>query len=205
MKKTITLLLALFLCVLTLCGCANKGKLDPNTLQPNNTKLQSICNLATLECYYHNVAKSETKGFWNLESSKKTFWIEYTGIVKIGIDFSKVKTEINGTEVSITMPKAMVLDKNVDAASYNENSFYAEKNTLLNGKVSAEEQTAAINEAQEKMVEAAQSNEALLQMAQNRAKEMMENYVKQLGVLTETDYHIKWVDLPTEQSQAEQE
>lgn len=198
MKKIVTLFLVVILCSLTICGCTGGGKVDPEALKPNETKLQSICNLATLECYYHNVAKSQTQGLWDIEGTKKTFWIEYTGTVKIGIDFSKVKTEISGNTVSITMPKAKVLDKNVDTASYNEESYYAEKNTFLNGKVSAAEQTAAINEAQEKMVEAAQTNGALLQTAQNRAKELIENYINQLGDLSGTEYNIKWIDLPDE-------
>ena len=198
MKKIVTLFLVVILCSLTICSCTGGGKVNPETLKPNETKLQSICNLATLECYYHNVAKSQTQGLWDIKETKKTFWIEYTGTVKIGIDFSKVKTEISGNTVSITMPKAKVLDKNVDAASYNEESYYAEKNTFLNGKVSAAEQTAAINEAQEKMVEAAQTNGALLQTAQNRAKELIENYINQLGELSGTEYNIKWIDLPDE-------
>ena len=188
------------LCALMLCGCVRGEKVDPNTLKPNNMKLQSICNLATLECYYHNVAKSETQGVWNIDVTKKTFWIEYTGTVKIGIDISKVKSGMNGNEVSITLPKAEVLGISLDESSYNENSLYKEKNTLLNGKkISPEEWTATVHAAEEKMMETAQSDEALLLMAQNRAKEMIANYIYQLGNLTETEYKIIWIDSMEEQ------
>lgn len=205
MKKISAVIITLCLFILIFCGCKNTKQADPAALRPDTAKLQAICNLATLECYFHNVAKSETQGIWNLNPTKKTFWVEYTGTVKIGIDVSQVKCEIDGNRVSITIPKAKVLSIGLDDATYNEDSFYAEKNTILNGKISAEEQTAAVHEAQTQMRISAESNESIMLAAQDRAKEMIENYFKQLGDFSEKEYSITWIELEEKQEPEIQE
>lgn len=76
-RKIIALILTLalsFICV----SCAKKQTIKPQVLQ-----MKSICELATMECYYHNVAKyteEDAEGilFWKKD---KKFWIEYSGIV----------------------------------------------------------------------------------------------------------------------------
>ena len=79
--------------LLSLNGCKSMEK-EEKSAQINLQQMQEICQLATLECYYHNVAKSDTSKrvlWWN---TNKKLWIEYTGIVKMGIDVSKVSMEV---------------------------------------------------------------------------------------------------------------
>ena len=57
-----------------------------------------------MQCYYHNVAKykeENASGFW-LWAKDKHFWIEYSGVVTLGIDTSQVYMEIDGDTVTIT-------------------------------------------------------------------------------------------------------
>ncbi len=49
--------------------------------------------------------------FWYKD---KKFWIEYGGIVKLGIDVSLVKIDIQDINVTITLPQAKVLSCKVD-------------------------------------------------------------------------------------------
>ena len=196
MKKFFGLLSVLFF-ILSLVGCNGASDNSENAiLYPDPSRIRSICSLATVECYFHNVAKSETKGVFNISATKKTFWIEYTGTVKIGIDFSRVNCEISDDIVTITLPNATVLGIGLDKDSYTEDSYFSEKDSILTGKITADEQTAAINEAQKKMRETAEKDEALLLTAKQRAKEMIENYIEQISIFSGKEYQIKWVDAP---------
>ena len=58
MKKIIALALALATCfLLTSCSQENESSVPEKIPEPEITKMRSICELATMECYYHNVAK----------------------------------------------------------------------------------------------------------------------------------------------------
>ena len=68
MKKYIAILIVCIMS-LSLCACANgagqaeKTETENTVSKPELSQIRSICELATLECYYHNVAKStKTKG-----------------------------------------------------------------------------------------------------------------------------------------------
>ena len=60
--------------------------------------VSKICELATLKCYYHDVAEfqKDPDGLFKYGLFKygaKKMWMEYNGIVKIGIDVGQVKVE----------------------------------------------------------------------------------------------------------------
>ena len=115
MKKMITLLLAL----VTILGCTACGqKEEAPTVEPDVTEMRAICELSVMDCYYHNVAKyfeeDAQKGFLGIGKKDKHFWIEYSGIVRMGIDVSLVKVEVEDMQVTITIPEAMLMyDKEV--------------------------------------------------------------------------------------------
>lgn len=190
-------LCALLLAGLMLIGCVSCGKKQEEPVpEPEESKIQSICQLAVMECYYHNVAKTNDKDVekhWWSGSKDRRFWVEYTGIVTFGIDASKVTMEINGNEVTVTMPKAKVLKYKVDSTSLDENSYIVDKASV---KITSDDVTKALTQAQEKLKNEAESDETLLTMAQNRAKELVESYVRNLTATSgadDTTYTIKWV------------
>lgn len=118
MKKMITLLLAL----VTILGCTACGqKEEAPTVEPDVTEMRAICELSVMDCYYHNVAKyfeeDAQKGFLGIGKKDKHFWIEYSGIVRMGIDVSLVKVEVEDMQVTITIPEAKVLKCTVDSKS----------------------------------------------------------------------------------------
>ncbi|MDE7312799.1 MAG: DUF4230 domain-containing protein [Eubacterium sp.] len=155
-------------------------------------QMQSVCELATLECYYHNTAKStSTKPFLFWNTSKK-LWIEYSGIVKIGIDISKLDLKVNGNVVTIVLPDAKILSCKVDDASLSKDTFYSETKGLGAGKVTAEDQSRAFAEAQENMLEEAQKDDTLLLQAKERAKALLLNYVKNISDAVGIAYEVQW-------------
>lgn len=186
-------------CVLALLSMlllASCGKADSQGVQvePQKEQAQSICELATMECYYHNVARYNEENaegilWWKKD---KNFWIEYAGVVEIGIDASLVNIEIVGDEVTITLPPAKVLGCRVDENTLSESSFIIAKDSA---KVEAEDQTAAFRDAQSNMEKVAAADSALLESARARAQKLLEDYVNNIGESIGKQYTIKWVYL----------
>lgn len=182
--------------VISLFGGCTKEKEAVMAEKPEEAQIRAICELSTLECYYHNVAKAEKEkgeGLKHLGEKDRKFWIEYTGMVKIGIDISEVRMRIEEKDVIITMPKAKVLGIGMDENSYQEDSFLMSEDGFLNAnKITAEDQTAAMKDAQEQMKKTVENNSALLLQAQERAKTLIQNYIEKLGDATGVTYYVKW-------------
>ena len=188
--KKIKILLVIFLFILT--GCSSSKSSVPTLVQ-----VRKISNLATLECYYHNVAKSIKKkgdGILNIGEKDRKYWLEYTGVVRIGIDMALVKMEIKNDEVVITMPKAKVLSVNVSPKDYNKDSIYTSDDSWFNkNKITAENQKKAIADAQSEMLKEVEKNNGLFAQAEERAEGLIKNYIIQLGEISDIEYKVKFV------------
>lgn len=195
MRKTVSLILITAICFLC-AACSNADNMDnlKKEIAPQVSQMKSICELATMKCYYHNVAKYEQKdatgALWWKKDRK--FWVEYSGIVTIGIDTSLVNIEVDGENVTITIPPAKVLSCKVDEKTLTDDSFIIAKDSA---KVEAEHQTEAFKQAQEKMQEEAGSDNILLANAQQRAQKLLEDYVNNIGECAGKTYNINWVYL----------
>ncbi len=194
MKKMISMALITVICLFfTACSSSDDSNTNKD-ITPQATQMKSICELATMQCYYHNVAKylkEEASGVFLWKKDRK-FWIEYSGIVTIGIDTSLVNIEVEGENVTITIPAAKVLDCKVNGETLTENSFIVAKDSA---SVEAEHQTEAFKQAQAKMQEEASNDTVLLANAQQRAQKLLEDYVNNIGNCTGKTYKIKWVYL----------
>ena len=62
-------------------------------------------------------------------------------------------------------------------------------------EITKEEETAALAEAQDNMEETAQANGALLVQAKERAKNLIEGYVKNVGEQIGEEYTVEWVEI----------
>ena len=196
MKRILCIILVLVCILCTACSASEKRS-DNNS--PQISQMKSICELATMECYYHNVAKymeDDAAGTLWWKKSRK-FWIEYAGIVISGIDTSRVRIEIDGNTVSITIPPAKVLDCKVDNTTLIPQSFYKDKNSA---PVEAEHQTEAYKQAQGKLLESASNDTVLLANAQARAQELLEDYINNIGSYIGTSYIIRWIYLEDTES-----
>lgn len=184
--------LKFMICIFTLClSCVACDKKEEKVKEPELSQMKAICQLATMDCYYHNVAKyyEEDAEKFLIFSKDKNFWVEYSGVVTLGIDASKLNFKINGDVVEITMPEAEILDCKVDKDSLTEDSFVVAHNSA---KVKAEDQQKALDDAQTKMRETASKDAALLESARQRAQNLIEEYVNNIGSVTGVDYTIEW-------------
>jgi len=163
-----------------------------------NLNLKEICELSVMECCYHNVAKYSQKdaddgflglGFWKKDMN---FWIEYTGIITLGIDASYVNMIVEGDVITITMPPAKVLGIEVDAESLSEDSYIVDKGSA---KVEGDDQVKAIDLAKSKLEQQAMEDETLLARAQDRAKILIEEYITNISSSVGKQYKIEWIYL----------
>lgn len=197
MKRIPGWLLLAVLC-LSLAACSVSGNMEETQQEadivPQVAQMKSICELATMKCYYHNVAKYYEEDASGILWWKKDryFWIEYSGVVMLGIDTSRVDIHVEGENVTITLPPAEVLGCKVDDETLTEDSFIVAGDSA---KVEAEHQRAAFAQAQEKMMETAKQDTVLLANAQQRAQKLLEDYVHNIGTYTGKTYSITWVFL----------
>lgn len=159
--------------------------------KPSLGQMRTICDLAVMEAYYHNVAKyfeKDASGML-LWKKDKNFWVEYSGVVRVGVDLSLVDMTIAGNKVKITLPEAKVLGSRVDESSLTPESFIVAKKSST---VDASDQIYALAEAQIEMEQLANRDTVLLANAQQRAKTLLTDYVNSLGTLTQANYEIEW-------------
>ena len=200
-RMTAFLLCAVLACSLAACG---GDAPPPAAVAPETAQMKAICELAVMDCYYHNVAKfreEDAEGFlwWQKD---KHFWIEYSGVVRLGIDVSRVQVEVEDTVVTITLPEAEVLTCTVDSASLSKDSFIVEQGSAA---IDAADEVAAFDAAQSKLEESASGDTALLASAQQRAQALLEDYVTNIGKAAGKTYTVEWIYLPADDggSQAE--
>ena len=192
MKKLMCILISAVL-TLSLAACSNTEP-APVDMEPKTSQMKAICELAVMDCYYHNVAKYELKdaeGFlwWTKD---KNFWIEYSGVVTIGIDVSRVTVEIDGTKVIISIPAAEVLSYTVDSSSLTKDSYIVAQDSAA---IEAEDEIAAFSVAQADLEATASQDTALLASAQQQAQQLLEDYITNIGKATGKSYSIEWIYL----------
>ena len=176
--------------VLCLTGCGKEIQ------TADFSGVTSVCELATLKCYYHNVAKAETEASgifakW-LKTGYKKIWTEYSGIIEYGIDISQVtvsEPDKNGV-VTVTMPDAQVLNVDVDEDSLGTPLT----DTGFLTSVTTEEKTTTLAGAQEAMEQQAKENTEMLSQAKARAKTLIEEYIKNVGESIGEEYTVEWKD-----------
>lgn len=194
MKRIIAILL-MIASLLALCACGD-ASVPPATEEPQITQMRTICELATMDCYYHNVAKyyekDAEKGILGLGKKDKKFWVEYSGVVTIGLDATLVALQVSGDQVTITIPPAKVLGAKVYSDSLTTDSYIIDKDSA---DITAEDQTRVFENAQADMLAQASNDHLLLFNAQQRAQMLLEDYVTNIGNAIDVTYQINWIYL----------
>ena len=171
----------------TACGKAE----EPALPLPQEEQVKTICQLAVLECEYHNLAKFEQKDaskfLWMIKD--KRFWVEYSATAVLGINADQVSMELQGDVVSITLPRARVLDCKVNGDSLSKDSYIVDK---ASAPVTAEDEGAAFQEAQDGLQKTVEADNNMMNLAQKRAEELLRNYVNSLAKATGTEYQVEF-------------
>lgn len=174
-----------------LCACAaNEPK------EPDFSNAQSVAKLATFECTYHNVAKIERDSdrwlVFDLPNWKRE-WFEYSATVDFGInaDLVQISNPDENGAVTVTIPQAQVLGApNIKAETMSDPI----DDTGWFAKVTDEERKEALSLAQQETLDRACADDTMLAAARDRAKVLLEQYVKNVGTNLGQEYHVNWVD-----------
>lgn len=177
-------------------------KLKKQPVTPDFSGIDTICELATLECYYHNVMEYEKNPNWIFSIRYEKMWMEYEGIIKVGIDVNEVQVEQpdENNVVRITIPDARVMDVDVDPYSMSDPII----DTGLFASITAEEKSMAFSETQKAMRESAENDSYILSQAQENAKELLKQYVIQVGEQIGQDYTVEFILAEPEEPQQEE-
>lgn len=209
MRKLLYIIIAVLL-VSTVSGCSSSTiattEQDIQNTE-NKTKayeqLQQInteCKLATLECRYNNVAKSKKakgKGFFHIGEKDREFWIEYKGVMYLGVDVNDIQISVNETDVLVYIPEAeQVMFPDIDQNYLNGKSYVLSKDGFNQNKISAADQFKAISEAQDNMKNMNENNKGLYVAAKNIAKKQISDYIDNVGANFGITYNIHWSDSP---------
>lgn len=190
MKKRYVLLIILLLLCVTAC------KNDDIELEKSLSKMTFTGDLITKKVYYHNVAEydgSKSNFFRRLFGIDKKAWIEYTGLVDLGIDLTEVKVSTEGKKIRVLIPRARLNKATVKNTKSDDIVIYNSDGSIFNlGEVSASEGTEAIGVAQQAMMENVQKDTQLLRMAQIRAKNILEERIKAFIDESDSSYYIEW-------------
>lgn len=165
---------------------------DNKTEKHDLFNIEMISELTTLECRYHNVAVRDKEGN-ALSVGKQYVWFEYDVIIDVGIDINEVRIEEPNAEgvVKIYLPPAKILGAAEDKATISKPVCDLGWLTEL----TADEERQIINEGIQKLKSDAKTQEVIHQ-AYNSAKDVLEQYVINMGKLIGEDYTVEWIKVP---------
>lgn len=181
--KNLILIFTVFTLLCNITSCNNASYMAPEISQ-----IESICEMAVMDCYYHNVVKYHVDDaqkflFWTRD---KDLWMEYDAVVTLGIDVSLVNLEVKRSKVIITIPEATIQSYTVNQDSLN---FYTGKKSA---KITADDTLIALDDAKQNLYTEVSNNKDLLHNAQDRAKSLLEDYINNIGNLIGKQYTIQW-------------
>ena len=204
MKKLSTrqLLILVLVVDLLLCGAFILTKVlnkkEPVAKSVSEANVRRICELASLECYYHNVSNWTQNAYGILSFTgygEKKIWIEYDGVVRVGINAGAVKISKpdKNDVITVTIPAATILEKDLDESTIQEITSDRTVAFVFRDAVNTDDKIKALAEAQADMVESASKNEMILNEAQERAKKIIERNIVALGEAGGKHYTVKFV------------
>lgn len=157
-----------------------------------NSEIQNIGELATIEYMYTDAGKFEDpKSLFgkNIPFTTKSFIAKWDGVIKAGVDITKVSAEVDDSkkEIMIYIPKAEILSHEID----NESIETLDQKDGLFNPVKVEDVREFDKVSKAAMEQRAIEN-GVLEKAYNNAKEIIEKLVNN-DVVKELQYAVVFV------------
>ena len=223
MKKLTSVLLILSLSALLISGCGKephtktlkKARVVSSNIQydgkntdltgavigsgkPDEIQIRNICQLATLDVYFHNVAKAvkpADSGIFSISQEDRKFWIEYSGSAQVGIDMSKVTMTTQGNHIKVRMPHATLIGEvSIDSSSYDMNSVAVESQSAWRqeNKITASDVTNAIRETNLYSKLSIIKNGQVMTTAEHRAQDLIKKYIEMISAFSNVQYTVEF-------------
>lgn len=192
MLKRISAIITVVAMLITLTACSNPFNPD----RPQLNTIKEICELETLTVKCNDVVigtKDAGEGWKHFLETDRDYWIEYTGVVEMGVNADDTNIEVKDEKVYITLPEAKVLDVHVEPDSISEDSIYISDDGFFNkNKISADNQTEMVKEAQKQLRDAFEKDKEIKTETTEATKNAIKNYVDKLGESFDVQYQIVW-------------
>lgn len=135
MLIVIGVILAIFLIIFSMGASWGKGRGTKLTNDNVKAQLNSISEISKTNYHYTNITKFDAvDDFYGFDASDySNLTISYDGVITAYIDASKIKVEIDGSKVNITLPEASIESNEItenSIAVYNSNNGSFENITL---------------------------------------------------------------------------
>lgn len=135
MLIVIGIILAIFLIIFSMGASWGKGRGTKLTKDNIMNGLTAISDISKTNYHYTNVTKFDAvDDFYGFDASDySNLTISYDGVITAYIDASKIKVEIDGSKVNITLPEATIESNEItenSVAVYNSNNGSFENITL---------------------------------------------------------------------------
>lgn len=165
-----------------------------NVIYPEESRIRYVCNLATLECSYHNLAVGHVSPgagpvHWTEEETE--FWVEYEARATLGVDASEISIDCRGNDVVVTMPHATVIGiVEIDPNSVGDpvsrpNGFF--RNDV---EISASDVSDAMANANQVVRDNLLNDQELIMAAELQAENIIRNYINSIGNLSGNQFNI---------------
>lgn len=127
--------LSIFIIFILLILLIFRGNGNPKiTNETLGLQVKELKELTTIQYKYKDIATRED---WNtlfnikLPFTKSSFIVSYTGVLKLGIDLSETKVDVDESSktIKVTLPEPKILSNDVDLSSLK---VYDEKNSIFN-------------------------------------------------------------------------
>ncbi len=138
-------------------------------------KIVNVSELSTFQSVYNGVAEVHNEK----KPENIDFYVSYEATVKAGIDFSKITIEFDGENtIVVTLPQAYITDTTVEVESFDY--------IFVNKKANTQGVTEyALNASRADLDSESKSNDAILSLAQDNAKNvitaLLEPVIKQMS------------------------
>lgn len=119
-------------------------------------------------------------------------WLEYDGVVTVGIDVSQVKVyePDENSVVRVYVPDARIITVDADEESMGKPIV----DTGAFTSITTEEKARAFSEAQTTMRANVEADAGILKQAKDNAKELLKQYIINVGEQIGQEYTVEWIE-----------
>lgn len=176
---------------------------------PEESQIQYICQIATVQCYYHNVAtatKQPGSGVVHFGEEETPFWFEYSATATFGIEAGNITMNIEGDQIYVHLPHATILNGNITVIPDSISEPVCRPNAWYRNdvEITAMDVTNAMSRANDKIYDQIVNDPYIINIADDQAKSLIDNYIDQIVSLSGREYHVEYVydeELPEDPGQ----
>lgn len=165
---------------------------------PEESQIQYICQIATVRCYYHNVAtatKQPGTGIAHFGEEATPFWFEYSATATFGIEAGNITMNIEGDQIYVHLPHATILDGNITVIPDSISEPVCRPNAWYRNdvEITAVDVTNAMSNANEKIYDQIVNDPYIISIADTQAQSLIRNYIDQIIALSGRNYEVHFI------------